>query len=133
MIVKSQDELLKLIEACRHVDSEMLESEDVEFKEYQNLKSLHNSKELAEEISALANKNGGVVVVGIRDGSRITDHNWDSQLVGFEKGDVIDVEQRLKGKLKPNLDLTAKYYEIERKKLFIFTCACKKGHFNINH
>lgn len=115
MIIKSQDELLRIIEACKHVDSEMLENEDVEFKEYQSLKSLHNSKELAEEISAIANKNGGVLVVGIRDGSSITDKNWESQLVGFEKGDVIDVEQRIKGKLEPNLDLKAKYYEFEGK------------------
>jgi len=115
MIVKSETEILKLLEACRHVDSEMLESEEVEFKEYRSLHALRSSKELAEEVSALANKNGGIIVVGIKDGSNVIGWDWASQLVGFEKGDTIEVEQRLKGKLKPGLDVTAKYYEFDNK------------------
>ena len=115
MIVKSKEDIQSIIEACKHVDSEMLESEEVEFKEYSSINSLHNSKELAEEISALANKNGGVVIIGIKDGSNVVNRNWITQLVGFELGDVIDVEQRIKGKLRPSINIKAEYQEIEGK------------------
>lgn len=115
MIVKSKEDIISIIEACKHVDSEMLESEEVEFKEYSSVKSLHNSKELAEEISALSNKNGGVVIVGIMDGSNVEDKIWSTQLVGFEQGDIIEIEQRIKGKLKPSLDITAEYHLFEEK------------------
>ena len=115
MIVKNKDEILRIIQACQNVDSELLESEDIEFKEFESIKALHNSKALAEEISALANKNGGIVIVGIKDGSNVLNANWQTQLVGFEKGDVIEIEQRIKGKLQPNFDLTAEYHNFSGK------------------
>jgi ATP-dependent DNA helicase RecG len=115
MIMKSKDDITRIIKECKHVDSEILESEDVEFKEYSNLRSLHNSKELAEEISAFANKNGGVVIIGIKDGSNIEDKNWARQLVGFEQGDLIEIQQRIRGKLNPPLDVTTEYHEYEGK------------------
>lgn len=116
---KSREEIIRIIDACRHVDSEELESEDVEFKEYSSIRSLHNSKELAEEVSALANKNGGVIIVGIKDGSNVINNDWESQLVGFEKGDVIEIEQRIKGKIKPSIDLNAEYYSYEEKNYLV--------------
>lgn len=115
MIVKTKEEILKVIEACKHVDSEMLESEEIEFKEFSGIKSLHGSKELAEELSALANKHGGIVIVGIKDGSNVSNANWSTQLVGFEKADCIEIEQRLKGKLKPAIEIKAEYLDFENK------------------
>ncbi|SDF21833.1 RNA-binding domain-containing protein [Phytopseudomonas seleniipraecipitans] len=111
MFMKSEEELLEIIRACEHVDSELLESEEVEFKEYSSVASLHGAKDLAEEVSALANKKGGIVIVGIRDGGNVLNKQWASQLVGFERGDIVEIEQRIKGKLKPNIDLRAHYIQ----------------------
>lgn len=119
MIIKTKEEIKGIISACKVVNSEMLESEEVEFKEYSSVISLHNSKELAEEVSALANKNGGVIIVGIKDGSNVKNNDWLSQLVGFEKGDVIEIEQRVKGKLKPSIDLNVEYVSFEEKNYLI--------------
>jgi predicted HTH transcriptional regulator len=119
MIIKTKEEILKIIEACRSVDSEMLESEEVEFKEFASIKSLHGSRDLAEELSALANKNGGVVIVGIKDGNNVVNSVWETQLVGFEVGDLIEIEQRLKGKLKPSIEIKAEYVQFENKNYLI--------------
>lgn len=119
MFMKSVEELQQIIEACKHVDSEMIESEEIEFKEFSSLSSLHGSKELAEEASALANKKGGVIIVGIRDGSNVKDQNWESQLVGFELGDSIQIEQRIKGKLKPQTDVKAQYIKKDEKNFLV--------------
>lgn len=119
MRMKSIEEIESIISACKVVDSEMLESEDIEFKEYAGISSLNNSKELAGEISALANKNGGIVIIGIRDGSNVKNSDWASQLVGFEKGDVIEIEQRLKGKLKPSIELNVEYIAFEEKEYLV--------------
>lgn len=115
MYMKSEDELIGIIQACKHVNSELLESEEVEFKEFSSVSSLHNSKELAEEASALANKKGGVIIVGIRDGNNVQGQIWASQLVGFELADPIEIEQRIKGKLRPHIDIKAQYIEYEGK------------------
>lgn len=115
MLMKTEEDILKIIEACKHVDSEMLESEEIEFKEFSSLTSLHGSKELAEEISAIANKRGGVLIVGIRDGSNVHNKIWASQLVGFELADTLEIEQRIKGKLKPSLDIRAQYLFLDEK------------------
>ncbi|UHC81803.1 putative DNA binding domain-containing protein [Pseudomonas sp. NIBR-H-19] len=116
MFMKSEDEIRGLIQACKHVNSELLESEEVEFKEFSNASSLHGSKELAEEVSALANKKGGVILVGIRDGGKIHDQQWANQLVGFELSDTIEIEQRIRGKIRPHIDLKAQYVEFEEKR-----------------
>lgn len=126
MIVKTKEEILKIIEACKYVDSEMLESETVEFKEFSSIKSLHGSKELAEELSALANKNGGIVIVGIKDGNNVINDVWDTQLVGFEVGDTIEIEQRLKGKLKPSIDIKAEYTQYEEKNFLTIHIPCRR-------
>lgn len=119
MFMKSVEELQQIIEACKHVHSEMIESEEIEFKEFSSLSSLHGSKELAEEASALANKKGGVIIVGIRDGSNVKDQNWQSQLVGFEVGDSIEIEQRIKGKLKPQTEVKAQYINKDEKNFLV--------------
>ncbi|MDF5938683.1 ATP-binding protein [Pseudomonas aeruginosa] len=101
--MKSTEEILGIIQACQHINSELLESEEVEFKEFSSTASLHGSKELAEEVSALANKKGGVIIIGIRDGGNVQHQQWATQLVGFELSDNIEIEQRIKGKIRPNL------------------------------
>lgn len=115
MYMKSTEEILGIIQACQHINSELLESEEVEFKEFSSTASLHGSKELAEEVSALANKKGGVIIIGIRDGGNVQHQQWATQLVGFELSDNIEIEQRIKGKIRPNLDIRAQYIEFDGK------------------
>lgn len=115
MYMKSENEIKGIIEACKFVNSELIESEEIEFKEYGNVNSLHNAKDLAEEVSALANKKGGLIVIGIRDGGKIQANDWQSQLVGFEQSDPIEIEQRIKGKLRPSIDIRVQYIEFENK------------------
>jgi ATP-dependent DNA helicase RecG len=115
MRIKDQDSIREIIAACKAIPSEELESEEVEFKEYRDIQALHNAKDLAEEVSALANLRGGIIIIGIKDSSNVVHKNWLSQLVGFEKGDAIEIEQRLKGKLKPSLEICAEYLDIEGK------------------
>lgn len=115
MRLKDQDSIIKIIAACKVRPSEHLESEEVEFKEYRDIQALHNAKDLAEEVSALANFRGGIIIVGIRDSSNVVHQNWLSQLVGFAQGDLIEIEQRLKGKLKPSLAICAEYLDFESK------------------
>lgn len=119
MIVKNLEEVIDIIHACEFVDSETLESEEVEFKLFGNIQALHNSKELAEEVSALANKNGGVIIVGIKDGSNVIGRKWETQLVGFEKGDVLEIQERIKGKITPKIDITAIYKVVKDKNYLI--------------
>jgi ATP-dependent DNA helicase RecG len=126
MIVKSEEEVLNIITACKSVDSELLESEEVEFKEFSGISSLHNSKELAEELSALANKKGGVVIVGIKDGSNVKNKDWATQLVGFEIGDLIEIKQRLNGKLQPSVDLHVQYLEFETKNYLVIQIPARR-------
>jgi predicted HTH transcriptional regulator len=115
MRIKDQDSIKKIITACKVTPSEQLESEEVEFKEYRDIHALHNAKDLAEEVSALANFCGGIIIIGIKDSSNVTQQNWLSQLVGFEQGDTTEIEQRLKGKLKPSLEIYAEYLDFESK------------------
>ncbi|BCA28394.1 putative DNA binding domain-containing protein [Pseudomonas otitidis] len=115
MFMKSEDELKQIIESCKVVDSELIENEEIEFKEFSSLPSLHGSKELAEEVSALANHKGGVIIIGIRDGSNVKSQQWETQLVGFERADLLQIEQRIKGKIKPQIDIKAQYIDYEDK------------------
>ncbi|MBG1265712.1 RNA-binding domain-containing protein [Nostoc sp. WHI] len=115
MRIKDQDSIREIIAACKVTPSEYLESEEIEFKEYRDTQALHNAKDLAEEVSALANFRGGIIIIGIKDSSNVVHKNWISQLVGFERGDVIEIEQRLKGKLKPSLEIYVEYLDFESK------------------
>ena len=119
MKIKDQDSIREIIDRCKATPSEHIESEEVEFKEYRDIQSLHNAKDLAEEISALANLRGGIIIIGIKDSSNVVHENWLSQLVGFDKGDLIEIEQRLKGKLKPSLEICAEYFDFEDKSYLI--------------
>lgn len=85
--------------------SESLESDTLEFKYYCSEAALHNAKDLVEEISALANHKGGMIVIGVRDSSNVPRGMWGDQLAGFAHVDLHTTRERLRGKLKPYLDL----------------------------
>lgn len=101
----SDYEIRSLLERVRANPSESLESETVEFKGYRDEQALHNSKDLAEELSALANLHGGVVIIGVKDSSDVTHGLWDRQLVGIQNVDVLATKERITGKLKPSVSL----------------------------
>ena len=115
MRIKDQDSIREIIATCKVTPSESIESEEIEFKQYRDIQALNNAKDLAEEVSALSNFRGGIIIIGIKDSSNVINQNWLSQLVGFEQGDVIEIEQRLKGKLKPSVEICAEYVDFESK------------------
>ena len=94
-----------ILTALKDTPSERLESDSLEFKEYASENALHNAKDLAEELSAFANRQGGTIIVGVRDSSNVSGGNWPSQLVGFPHVDLYTTRERLAGKLRPKLEL----------------------------
>ena len=105
MLAKSQfDEILN---TAKKSPSEDLESDVLEFKCYKDENALHNAKELAEEICALANHKGGSVIIGIRDSSEIKNNRWEDQLVGFQSVDLPTTRERIRGRLKPEITIAA--------------------------
>src|SRR5690348_14013849 len=99
------DDLQGILELLERTPSGTLESESIEFKDYANGRALYESKELAEEVSALANKNGGVIVIGVRDSKHIQDVDLRSQLVGAPEIDAVELKERLLGRLTPKIDV----------------------------
>lgn len=94
-----------LLDRLSQEPSETLESDVLEFKHYLSEAALHNAKDLAEEISALANFKGGVVLIGVKDSSNVPHGQWQDQLAGFASVDLYTTRERLRGKLKPSLDI----------------------------
>lgn len=97
--------ITSILNDVKSVPSESLESDTIEFKEYSSENALHNAKDLAEEISALCNNIGGLIIIGVRDSSNLKDQNWEKQLIGFTKVDLHTTQERLAGKLRPKLKL----------------------------
>ncbi|MGE0174044.1 MAG: RNA-binding domain-containing protein [Oligoflexales bacterium] len=95
--------------------SEEVESETVEFKEYSSPASLYNDKGIAEELCALGNHRGGVLIVGVRDSKNIKNKSWPTQLVGFEGADPPEVLSRLAGRLRNALGLRVEIVDFENK------------------
>lgn len=107
--------MIDILESLKTQPSESFESELIEFKNFNSERALHNSKELAEEISALANKNGGTIVIGVIDSSNVKNEDWNSQLNGFDKVDLDTTKERLLGKINPKIDIKLKDLEYEAK------------------
>lgn len=107
--------LIDILTKCKNRPSEELESEVVEFKHYNNEKSLHNAKELSEEISALANCKGGHVIIGVKDNVNVKHGQWHEQLAGFDRVDLDTTKERFIGKLSPKIDLNLKEIFFEEK------------------
>jgi len=110
---------LDLFNNLKTTASEHLESEYIEFKNFKDANSFYNSKELCDEISALANKHGGKIIVGVKDSSEIKNLKYDQQLVGFETIDLDIAKERINGKLKPKIDLVFEYFKFENKDYLI--------------
>lgn len=115
----SKDKVTELLINCLTIPSESIESDTVEFKEYSSEKSIHNSKSLPEEISALANTYGGVLIIGVRDSSNVSDDNWGEQLVGIEGVDITELKERLSAKLKPRTDLFIEEINLNNKNYIV--------------
>lgn len=99
-------QIREILDQLKSQPSESLESETVEFKGYRDERALHNSKDLAEELSAFANFQGGIIIIGVRDSSDVPYGQWSQQLQGIPDVDIIATKERLAGKLKPNVELS---------------------------
>ncbi|UBZ10923.1 putative DNA binding domain-containing protein [Leeuwenhoekiella palythoae] len=110
---------LKLFERLKLESSEKYESETLEFKNFKDANSLNNSKELCDEISALANTKGGTIIIGIKDFNDIKHNNFQDQLDGFEVIDLDVTKERIRGKLKPKIDVKLFYINFESKNYLI--------------
>ncbi len=99
------DQVIQILDEVSQMPSESLESDLLEFKNYSSENSLHNAKDLAEEISALANYKGGQIIIGVKDSSNVAYGRWSEQLVGFDRVDLHTTRERIRGKLKPSLDI----------------------------
>jgi ATP-dependent DNA helicase RecG len=121
-----RDDLVQFLERLKTERSAELESMTVEFKEYRDEQALHNAKDLAEEICALANTGGGVIVVGIRDSSNLRGGSLEEQIVGFPVCDTLTLRERLSGKLKPHLELQISGLSFEGKHLLVVDVPMKR-------
>ncbi len=115
----NQTEIASILERLKTTPSESLESDTLEFKLYNSEQSLHNAKELAEEFSALANHQGGYIIVGVRDSSDIQCSRWIDQLVGFAPVDLYATQERLSGKLRPKQQLILTHYIFEERNYLV--------------
>jgi ATP-dependent DNA helicase RecG len=120
-------EILELLDKLEFEPSEKYESEYIEFKNYSTEQALHNSKDLAEEISALSNKNGGKIIIGVVDSSNVSNNQWNKQLNGFVEVDLDTTKERLQGKLNPRIPLNLSEINHKQKNYLVIEVP------NINH
>jgi len=96
----------KILKAIETEPCERYESENLDFKGYFDSKHLFSrGTDIAKGICAMANKNGGSIVVGVKDSSEISGGRWAEQLVGIEIMDCLEVEKRIGGNLSPAINL----------------------------
>ncbi|MBK9457694.1 MAG: putative DNA binding domain-containing protein [Bacteroidetes bacterium] len=114
-------DLNQLFQKLKTTPTEDFESEYLEFKNYRDANSFYNSKELCDEISALANKSGGIIIIGVKDSSEIKNNQYSEQLNGFEIIDLDIAKERINGKLKPKIDVQPYYFEFESKNYLIIS------------
>ena len=115
LIDYSTADVLTILSRVKSEPSDKIESETIEFKEFSSESSLHGSKELAEEICALANCQGGVLIVGVKDTSNLQGKEWNEQLVGFQEVDTTETEKRINGKLQSLVNLRIENINFEGK------------------
>lgn len=108
------EEVDRILEAIKCQPSESFESEKIEFKCYRDGSAFFNkSQDIAAELSAFANLGGGTLIVGVKDSSDVRNCEWETQLVGFEELDCLEVERRLKGNLRPSVSLQVVNHNFE--------------------
>lgn len=112
-------DIIQLLDTLEFEPSEKYESESLEFKNYSSEQALHNSKDLAEEISAIANKKGGKIIVGVIDSSNVSNQQWSNQLNGFVPVDLDTTKERLQGKLNPRIPLNLCEYNHRSKNYLV--------------
>jgi len=103
--MNTEEQINILLNRLLSEPSESLESDVLEFKSFSSETALHNSKDLNDEISAFANLKGGIILVGVKDSKQVPFGSWTEQLVGFVPVDLHTTRERLRGKVKPSLDL----------------------------
>jgi ATP-dependent DNA helicase RecG len=104
-----------LLATVRQRPSSEVESEKVEFKGYGSESALHNAKDLSEELSALANHLGGVVILGVKAETDVEHGDWPAQLSGMPVVDPLETRARIAGRLRPVVDLTVYNVEFEQR------------------
>jgi ATP-dependent DNA helicase RecG len=102
-----------LIVHAKEAPSEDLEDETIEFKGYRTELSLHNAKDLPEEISVLANRSGGLILIGVQDSSNVQHGEWEAQLVGVDETDNVAIRERLTGKVQPFIEIRVRSIEFD--------------------
>lgn len=115
----SESDIKSILSMVKSKASADLESEVLEFKAFKDERALHNSKELAEEIVALANKKGGTIIIGVKDSSNVPYGQWNEQLVGIQGVDLITAKDRIRGRLQPEIDLVVLEFNFEAKPYLI--------------
>jgi predicted HTH transcriptional regulator len=95
--------------------SDDLESESLEFKGYKTEQAIHNARDLAEEISALANKVGGTIVIGVRSSTDVKYGDWPAQLAGVDHVDLLATQERITGKVQPKIGIMFRRVPFESK------------------
>jgi ATP-dependent DNA helicase RecG len=114
----------EILESIKTEPSEAYESETVEFKLYESKSAFYNkSQDIAAELSAFANRLGGLLVVGVKDSSNVNNMDWSSQLAGFEALDCYEVDKRIRGNLKPAITLETVNHEFEGKNYLLIQVA----------
>ncbi len=101
----NEKQIIDILNRLSNEPSESLESDMLEFKHYSSESAIHNAKDLSEEISAISNFKGGVILIGVKDSSQVAHGKWSEQLAGFVPIDMHTTRERLRGKIKPYLDI----------------------------
>ena len=123
MPVLLDSDVRAILEKVRSRPSSELESEELEFKGYRDEKALHNAKDVSDELSALANKNGGHLIIGVKAENDVPAGAWPSQLVGIDRVDVATTKERLLGRLKPKLDISVRNVLFDHKNFVVIGIA----------
>lgn len=108
-----------ILERLKVQPSENLESETIEFKSYETEQALGNSKELADEVCALANTHGGQIIIGVVDSSNIKNQDWLTQLKGISQVDLDTTKERILGRIAPKIKLSVENISFESKNFVI--------------
>ena len=108
MIIGSEDDLNKFIK------NKIEENTNLEYKDPL---SLDNKKEIAKDISAMANSNGGIIIYGLCEDNK--DHK-PTRIVGMENHQQKErIEQILQANVTPKIELEIKTISIKDQSKFV--------------